>query len=562
MNGSSPQRSLKDLLRDNAADPFAFDAFLKAWNDCFESPSVLDASFEEDAKEALEAASENMSTDLAGPKIRQMLSAFPNPAIIVHANGRVIEQNIAAMETLSIDQGDLIDALPFALQGGGLLSEAIGNSFRKRNVASEVSFFRAYSTDDNRTFNAAVLTRHAVRNADQTALLIIIDPHFEPQISNILMEALDLTDAECEILVAFMSGAGLTQIARNRNRSLATVRTQMQTIMTKAGVSSQADLMRNALALAQFQTDISKVAEVARHPFRKSSGILRPGGRSVEATLAGDMQGKLIVVIPDITLSTFPAVVEQQFAAAGLCVTTLARPGYGGTDPAPKEADYTEVMAGDLKALLSQLGHETCVLVGHSTSSAYAYRLGELAADHISRVLLLCPFPPAPYLHAAESKSPWATALLHVSSRTPGLFSLMVGAGLKAWKLMGTRSFVALQLREHSADVAASRRPDVLREFEAAFEACVAQGTSLATADLYCATGNWTDWLSSCKVPVEWLQGAKEPIGVIDNFDALAATTSAPHKLTRVDDGGFLTFLTHTHILIERLCDDNLDIAD
>ncbi|WVX48375.1 hypothetical protein ROLI_014550 [Roseobacter fucihabitans] len=115
MNGSSPQRSLKDLLRDNAADPFAFDAFLKAWNDCFESSPVLDASFEEDAKEALEAASENMSTDLAGPKIRQMLSAFPNPAIIVHANGRVIEQNIAAMETLSIDQGDLIDALPFAL---------------------------------------------------------------------------------------------------------------------------------------------------------------------------------------------------------------------------------------------------------------------------------------------------------------------------------------------------------------------------------------------------------------------------------------------------------------
>lgn len=548
---------INDALRKHVADPYAFDEFLDAWNGFFASEPVLDGAFEKDVKDALETASAGVSNNLVGPQIRRMINALPNPALVVRKDGRVISQNFAATESLSIDLGDDVDTLPFELQDGELFSAQIGKSLERRNRGSDLRFLRAFSTEDGHSKNAAILTSQSAGNSGQTALLILIDSRLQPDVAKILAEAFELTEAESEILLAFLGGANLAKIAEKRGRSLATVRTQMNTIMTKAGVSSQADLMRNALALAQFHSEVSKVAHVAKHPFRKSSAVLRPGGRSVEVTLAGDMLGKLVVVIPDITLSTFPAFIEAQFAAAGLCVVTLGRPGFGGTDLPPGEADYTEVMAEDLKALLAQLGKDRCVLVGHSTSSNYAYRLGTLLPAHISRILLLSPLPPAPYLRAVETRAPWAAALLHSSSRTPRIFSLMASAGLKAWKLMGTRQFVALQLRDHPPDVKAARRPDVLTEFEAAFEACVLQGPDIATMDLAEITRDWCHWLASCPVPVEWFQGTKEPIGVLgDSFAALAAEAKAPHRLTQIDGGGFLSYLTHTEVLIERLLDE------
>ncbi|WP_299970968.1 alpha/beta fold hydrolase [uncultured Roseobacter sp.] len=406
MKYSNTKSQIEDALRKQVADPFAFDEFLDAWNGFFESAPVLDDTFEKDVINALETAHADGPHSLVGPQIRRMLNAFPNPALVVQNDGRIISQNFSAMKTLSIELGDGVDQLPFELQDGELFSALIGKSLGRRNHQSDLRFLRAFSTKDDHSMIVAVLTNRTAGNSDQTALVILIDPSLNREVADILTEAFELTQAECEVLLAFLSGANLSQIASMRRRSLATVRTQMNTIMTKAGVSSQADLMRNALALAQFHSDISKVSRVAKHPFRKSSAVLRPGGRSVEVTLAGDMLGKLVVVIPDITLSTFPAVVEAQYAAAGLCVVTLARPGFGSSDPAPCDSDYTRIMADDLKALLVQLGHNRCVLLGHSTSSSYAYRLGGLLPDHISRIVLLSPLPPAPYLRADETRSP------------------------------------------------------------------------------------------------------------------------------------------------------------
>ncbi len=122
---------------------------------------------------------------------------------------------------------------------------------------------------------------------------------------------------------------------------------------------------------------------------------------------------------------------------------------------------------------------------------------------------------------------------------------------------MGTRRFVALQLRDHPPDVKAARSPDVVMEFESAFEACMLQGPALATMDLNEITRDWSDWLAGCTVPVEWFQGTQEPIGLMgDSFAALAAASKAPHNLTQIDGGGFLTYLTHTDVLIERLLDE------
>lgn len=97
----------------------------------------------------------------------------------------------------------------------------------------------------------------------------------------------------------------MKEIALQRGRSHATVRTQFQTIMGKSGASTQAELMRYTIAVSQFFIDLHPVTEVARHPYRKKFDMFRPGGRSVDVTLSGDLSGGLVVYIPDMTQVTF-----------------------------------------------------------------------------------------------------------------------------------------------------------------------------------------------------------------------------------------------------------------
>ena len=74
---------------------------------------------------------------------------------------------------------------------------------------------------------------------------------------------------EQELLEAFLDNQTTQDMAQNRNRSHATIRTQFHSLMTTMGVRSQTELLRNALFVSQFVDKINAIAEVLRHPHRK-----------------------------------------------------------------------------------------------------------------------------------------------------------------------------------------------------------------------------------------------------------------------------------------------------
>ncbi|HVR52898.1 MAG TPA: helix-turn-helix transcriptional regulator, partial [Pseudorhodoferax sp.] len=59
----------------------------------------------------------------------------------------------------------------------------------------------------------------------------------------------DLTPAEARVAVQVAAGASLKEIAQRHGTALATVRTQLHSVMAKVEVERQADLVRALLAL-------------------------------------------------------------------------------------------------------------------------------------------------------------------------------------------------------------------------------------------------------------------------------------------------------------------------
>lgn len=547
---------LNAVVEAAATDPFKFDELVTTWNHVFETESLAAVTPELDraVDTALMAINSAEDSDVIGPRLRQLLNAMPHSSFAVRADGIVTAMNEMAMGRLDFDPGDHVDTIGYGLDRAEPLGEVIRRALDPRNnTGGEVALHKAVHLDTDRSATLAVIPSTDGDEGVRSALVFIIDPVWRADVAALVMRAYQLTEAEAEVLAAFLEGYDLREIAAMRERSPATVRTQFQTIMNKAGASSQAELMRNTLAISQFFQDVEPVAQVASHPYRKRFDLLGAGGRGIDVTLAGDLSGRLVVYIPDTTQCLFPAAVEARFHAAGLCVASLCRPGCGRTDPPAAGQDYNACLAADILTLQNQLGSDRAVLWAHNTSSTFAYAVGGLIPDHLSRIVIQSTLVPAPFFDATKVRSPWVAALMRAIHKSPGMYRLVIRAAIRAWKAMGTRRLFAMQLRGHEPDVTTATTAENVAEFDHAVRTCLAQGFDYAVVAFDNAMRDWSDWVRACPVPIELIQGRHDGISNIETARAFAAAFPKKLTLTEIPDGGYLTILTHTDIVLECL---------
>lgn len=76
-------------------------------------------------------------------------------------------------------------------------------------------------------------------------LALVSDPSWAPELpARRLQRAFGWTEAEAEVAREIASGARLHEVAERRGVGIETVRTQLKSVFRKAGVSSQAALVR------------------------------------------------------------------------------------------------------------------------------------------------------------------------------------------------------------------------------------------------------------------------------------------------------------------------------
>ena len=549
---------LEKLLRQSEANPYALDDFLDSWNRYFQ-PATGTADFATDLPTAaVDSLGVDPNTEVVAPQIKRMINAFPSPALAIGSDAKIVGMNIASMERYTVNPGETIDALPISLVDGTTIAEQVSQAIHKKRNSRTARFFQAiHDTTDHRV-TLALLVNHSSSNAG--ALMFVIDPKGHPQLGELLEEAFGLTAAECEILLEFLQGQMAQDIAVSRGRSYRTVRTQLNTVMQKVGASSQADLMRQILALAQFQFDLSLVSDVANHPHRKTVHLVRPAGRSVEVTLSGDMSGPLVVLLVDISLYRFPAFLEARFAAEGFCVASLCRPGFGGTNP-KKNVGYGETLTEDFTALLDNMACDRCVLVGHNSSAPWAYFLGGKVRERIEKIVVLTPLLPLDFFDISEVKIPWATGIGYATLHAPKLLKLILAAGLRGWKALGTRKFVSTQLRGCELDSKAACQADNVEEWDASLEAASVQGIDAFASDIRVSFGDWTSYVEECHASVELMHGTLDPMCPISAVRQFAAQFPSQHTLFEIEGAGYMTHYTHSSAFIERIKPKNCRLS-
>ena len=545
---------LGGLVHRTALDPARFAELVAAWNEAFDPEKGLPgpASLVAAADGALRTLAAGGDRDLLSERISRVINSFSHIVVVTNAEGMVFGMNTLAMARLDLGIGEPIDGIPYQLDAAERISDVI-RGLNRRTASGEIVLKRAVDDATDRPATLAFVVMPGRGDRDRCVLLFVIDPERREEAEALMARAYGLTAAETEVVRAFLDGSSMQAIAACRGRSQATVRTQFQAALGKTGARSQAELMRNALALTQFVSQISDLTEVARHPHRKAAQILRPGGRTLDVVLAGEMTGAPLVFLSTLTHHALPPWAEARLQEAGLLAVHLWRPGFGRTDPPAADEEYLETLAGDLAAVLAQLGVERCPLVALNAATVDAVNLGRRCPERISRILVLGPVLPRPFQRRETLGTPWGEAIYRTMGANPVLLRVMVRTGLRAWKLMGTRRFSAMQLGGSAADRAVLEQPDALVEFDRAMIESNAQGVEANVREAQRIISDWTEATQACQPPIELIHGTDDPCTDIVVSRAFANAFPERVRLTEIPGAGFYSLFSHPDAVIPRL---------
>ena len=364
-----------------------------------------------------------------------------------------------------------------------------------------------------------------------------------------------LTEIELGILRAICQGHSLADHARERNRSLATVRTQAKLLFEKTGAHSQVELVRMFAAFSQKSTagPVDFVPPRSAQTCSRRTMIDLPDGRTAQVDMAGAPHGTPVLFLHGVLSGTgIPEQMDAYLKQTGIRLIAPLRPGFGQSTNVGCEPNlFAETYVSDIAAILDRLSIDEVRVLGHRTGAAYAIACAEFLPSRVSRVFIVSATLPHSSATAVHDNPSWQSMFAQTALYAPSALTVLAkGAAQLAHAQRLDRVLTGLY---GGAEVDADTivRPEIFRTLEYGFHAAFAQGTLGYERDLRVAVGDWCDGhFLEASNDVTFIHGSCDPVTSPDLIRQLCS--SGGHlDLTCVQGAGQLLLYQHTPLVLD-----------
>jgi DNA-binding CsgD family transcriptional regulator len=274
------------LLGASVNEPHQFNELMRTWNTLFEAGHWDSADSFADVEAAaitsVAAVPDAAPHAAVGRQVGEMLEKFKSPAYLVRENGLIKAQNSAAYLAFHLGAGATLADLPLSLEMDNQINTVVQSSLEPGKNRYDAILKRAYSEADDRPLTLSITPSKPIQNGEGEALVFVVDARWKTAAAGLIKREFDLTEAERALLEAFLDGQTTQDMATNRNRSHATIRTQFHSLMTKMGARSQTELFRNALSVSQFVDEIGLIAKYCATHIANAPISCAPAGAALK----------------------------------------------------------------------------------------------------------------------------------------------------------------------------------------------------------------------------------------------------------------------------------------
>ncbi|MBR2655728.1 MAG: alpha/beta fold hydrolase [Loktanella sp.] len=456
--------------------------------------------------------------------------------LVVNAQGVVNSQNVVATQRLGLHPGSNI-------------AEIIETPDAARLFLARKDF-----TGDPVPVVVATLDGDTVLllgvNHEDGGLIILHEVRrgLDDRVQQQLTETIGLSAGEKRVYFRLVEGKTADVIASELDRTTGTVRQQIKSILAKAGVRSQVQLVSLAYALSLIagRTAASQ-PNITRHA---------PGPK-VRINAAGEvgihrigLPGAIPVLLFHGALFGIAALPEVHSAAhaLGLDIIALERPGYGHT-PMPKDGDNVGYATAHAVETLDALGISKVVVVAHDVGTRFAAHFA-LNRPDLTAAVIAAPATPPMQSWAQTAEMPTRHRVNAWAAQTmPGLMDQIVMMGLSQVARKGADLIPQFVFGDCAFDRTVMSHPDRAIALQEVFSLVWQQRGAGFRSDMFITNENWHDELAKITVPFIALHGAKSQ--TVSQKAVVAMTRLLPNGYFRlIEDAGHSLPLTHSSLIL------------
>ena len=447
-------------------------------------------------------------------KIAQRMQA----ALIVDERGHILDANTSAKLVYDLVPGTSLTDLPIKKDDLQFLSARLKQALTpnaKPNQANDILL--ATHVESGRP----ILFRLQVPDQDKSGQRLVIvrtsDVGWPSHLGPILQDLFNLTRAEVDVARLIIEGGKVSAIAVKRNTSVATVRSQLQAILSKTQTRDQSDFTRMVYGLALMHDVDEGNLVAARIEAAKNTQFFPredqrhlfklPDGRQVEYTDFGAPNGQVILFNHDQAFGdVWFKDAHDAAIRMGLRIIGPLRPGFGQTTKYDGPYSDPKAFAPDVVRLLDHLNIDTVTVLALSSGLVHSLALAALIPDRIEAITACHPLLPVVSDEDLEGTNGYNYLIPHARLHFPASLPFLCKAGFAFVMRSGPAAFGKAVMRASPRDVEWIMRPDILPVMVHGRRVHRDQGYVGNFGDINYRE-DWSHLLRTCPVPVRLVIG-------------------------------------------------------
>ncbi len=491
-----------------------------------------------------------------------LLAAYTCPAILARPDGTIRAANNAAAEILGVSA----HVNEIAMDSDKALALLDRLSPKPNTRPGLQAVLRAYGTDGQSL--VLVLSPHVRDQEEPLTLILTAEVNWTPNVDQLLRDGFGLTGAECRVTNQIMIGHSVSEIAKNNDKSVNTVRSQISAVLAKTGARKQSDLVRLVAGISQVITaDPAQKSETVSKTEQTLDDVqehimVLPCGRRVAYRLIGPQTGRWAIFSHSMLGGPYlSAAARAKLRQHNIRLLAVARPGYGETSPASRNRKKRhQTMASDLKAVMAHLGTGPCVLLGQEAGGGQGYAIAHFEPGLISGQVNFSSGIPFTKPEHIEGLPPRMRGFMWTARLAPHILPLMIQGAVALLQKGRIDLFHRTFYHGEGLDYQVSQRPDVAAILRKGAEFSHAQGQNAILYQTIDLSVDWSNYLTDLKHPIVLLHGHQNsqfPAEFVRDFAAERKNV----RFIEVKDGGLLLMHTHAELIIDTLHEQMISLA-
>lgn len=490
-----------------------------------------------------------------------------NARIGIAQNGEVVFGNASAETFFNTQFPCPMKSLPLSrdslAQLTGYLSEKV------RNSGNSETLIYLHNEGHNAPCIGVVsinVTAFASDNPNPAVLQLSLSyVDWSSDVEIMVANQIGLSKAESNVLAGLVKGKSLVEIARDRSRSLETIRSQVKAALRKSRCQSVGELVRLASSAAylisnpKFGAPLALEDELALHDGQARQMSL-PDGRNLEYRTYGAKNGYPAIFWHGLVQGPFfTKKLIRMLDKQNLTFYCLSRPLYSkSSGPLPK-ADYAETVDSDLAFFLKQMNIEKAIYVAHLAGASHAFRSLNHPPAKISGLVVVSGNIPIDEEIHYQGMNRYTKISAVAAKHAPKLFILLANIKFKYFNAEGRRKYLKAFYESSPSDQALLDDPEIFTILDNGLKHIAAQSAAAFVMDGRLQMEDWSANIDGCAMPFHWIHGEND-IAIATEFIEAKIRPLAGNKFQMLPDIGQCVIHVDPEIVvstIRRVIDEN-----